>query len=350
MKPGGEPAGARVRPLLGGGGQPRRGQGRGTEAAATSGRPWAAGQAGLGAHSSDPTSPGVTHAPRHRLLADRPPSAPREWAESGRRGARGGGAAFALRARSSPAAWGSRGPRAHSGAATARAALGLGPGRGSGLAPPAQPAQPARHPQSGGTGRARGAEPPDPARKTGARAERRAACGLGALPPRASRNRRLPRGPSSLGRTPPPRGDCGTGRAVPGVWAGRAAGEVRLTAGPRAGARSRGCLPRRRWEAGRGASAFSSPALSLRTEAQSPHCAPTPPSAAGTEPPFTSCTPALVGTGGGGTGRRGACTRARGRALAAQGGAGARAAPGGPLEGRPGLPPSPGAAELGGPR
>ena len=97
------------------------------------------------------------------------------------------------------------------------------------------------------------------------------------------------------------RGDCGTGRAVPGVWAGKEAGVVRLAAGRRAGGWSGGAL--RTGCRGRGrvapssVPAVSSPALSLGAEAQSPHCAPAPARPRRDRAPFTSCTPALVGPG-----------------------------------------------------
>lgn len=88
------------------------------------------------------------------------------------------------------------------------------------------------------------------------------------------------------------RGDCGTGRAVPGVWAGKAAGGVRLAAGRRAGGLPGGRVRRgcEGWDGpGRGG-----PHLVARRllPAQSPHCAPAPAQSLQDGAPFTSCTPA----------------------------------------------------------
>lgn len=66
------------------------------------------------------------------------------------------------------------------------------------------------------------------------------------------------------------RGDCGTGRAVPGVWAGKAAGGVRLAAGRRAGG-----LPGGRVR--RGCEGWDGPGRGRPP----PRCPPSPPS---TEP------------------------------------------------------------------
>lgn len=138
--------------------------------------------------------------------------------------------------------------------------------------------------------------------------------------------------------------DCGTGRAVPGVWAGKAAGEARLTAGLWAGDCNQGGPWRSQW--GRGAagpcsvSAVSSLALGLRAEAQSPHCAPTPAHPRRDRVPFTSRTPVLLGTGAG------ECARVGMRALWLRPPCRCTRPHGGLLERLPGLPPGLAAAEL----
>ena len=135
----------RVRPVWG----VARGGGRGAESAGALGQPWSVGR---GQTRPAPERPRVAlvsrtlRSPNDVSLPTGPPSARGDGAVPGGGGARGGRypgeAALALL------------PRAHSSSGAARAALGSRPGRSSGLAPPAQPAQLSRHQPSGRTGRA----------------------------------------------------------------------------------------------------------------------------------------------------------------------------------------------------
>ncbi|XP_057593009.1 collagen alpha-2(I) chain-like [Hippopotamus amphibius kiboko] len=215
----------RVRPLSGGTG----GGGRGTESAATLGRPWAAGEAGPGAHASDPRLAFVSRTPRS-LNGVSTPSARGAGAVPGGGRARGGRcpgeAALAPRPRrlGEPPASRALGRRDGTGGARSGAGAGL-------RARPARAACAALRTPAVRPHRQSPAEPSHRARETGAGTERRAAGGsrgvgsgggspaAGVPEPGAASRPILPREDATSAR-----GDCGTGRAVPGVGRKRCPG------------------------------------------------------------------------------------------------------------------------------